>query len=97
MFDFLAKQHSQNGYIEASSRWFPSCSFLKDTAETIVNTALVQPSGTYLANSNKQHSFYDIVNHLKQMYHMDWIVRESTSFTRDDRMTDERVVIKELF
>ena len=97
MFDFLAKQQSQNGYIEASSRWFPSCSFLKDTAETIVNTALVQPSGTYLANSNRKYSFYDIVNHLKKMYHTDWIVRESTSFVRDDRMTDERVHMKELF
>lgn len=97
MFDFITKQQALNGFIEASSKWFPSCSFLEDSAETIVTLALSQSSGTYLANSNKKYSFFEIVNYLKEKHQSDWIIRESTSFERDDRMTDERVLIKELF
>ena len=77
--------------------WYPSCIFLKDTAKTIVGIALSQTSGTYLANSNQKYSFFEIVNHLKEKHQSDWIVRESISIARDDRMTDERVPIKELF
>jgi len=97
MFDFLSKQQSQKGFIEASSKWYPSCSFLKDTAKTVVYGALNYAPATYMANSNVKYSFYEIVNHLKEKYQTDWIVKESTLFERDDRMFDNRVEINELF
>lgn len=97
MFDFLSSQQAKNGFIEASTRWFPSCSFLTDTAEAIVSLALAQTAGTYLANSNRKYSFYEIVSHLKDKYQTDWIIRASMAFVRDDRMTDERVAIHGLY
>jgi dTDP-4-dehydrorhamnose reductase len=97
MFEYLSKQQITHGYIEASSQWYPSCSFLNETANTVVNCALNFSNGIYMANSNKKHSFFEIVNHLKEKYKTDWIVKETTSFIRDDRMIDDRVEIKELF
>lgn len=97
MFAFLSKQQAQNGFIEASTKWFPSCSFLQDTAETIVNIALNQSSGTYLANSNIKYNFFEIVSYLNNQYKCNWIVQETTTLVRDDRMIDERISIKELF
>lgn len=97
MFDFLTKAQEENGYIEASSRWYPSCSFLEETVKTVVEAALTYKPGTYLANSNRTYTFYEIVNHLKEKHQAQWTVRETTSFVRDDRMFDDRVKIRELF
>jgi len=97
MFNFLTNTQEQNGYIEASSRWYPSCSFLEETAKTVVEAALTYEPGTYMANSNSEFTFYEIVNHLKEKHQTQWVVRETTSFVRDDRMFDDRVEISELF
>ena len=97
MFDFLVKAQEENGYIEASSKWYPSCSFLEETAKTLVQAALTYEPGTYLANSNSKFTFYEIVNHLKEKHQAQWVVREITTFIRDDRMYDDRVNIKQLF
>ncbi|WP_027107849.1 sugar nucleotide-binding protein [Lacticigenium naphthae] len=97
MFDFLEKEQEENGFIEASSKWYPSCSFLKDTAKTIVDVALEYKPDTYLVNSNKNYSFYDIVNHLKEKNRTNWEIHEIISFVRDDRMYDNRIKIKDLF
>ncbi|OJF93606.1 sugar nucleotide-binding protein [Alkalibacterium sp. 20] len=97
MFDFLVKEQEKNGFIEASSKWYPSCSFLGETAKTIVNVALEYKPDTYLVNSNKNYSFYDIVNHLKEIHQTDWEIHKITSFVRDDRMYDDRIRIKDLF
>lgn len=29
MFDFIAKEQEKNGFIETSSKWYPSCSFFE--------------------------------------------------------------------
>lgn len=97
MFESLSKKQASKGYIEASSRWYPSSSFLTDTAKTVVYCALNFSSGIYMANSNKKYSFYEIVNHLKDKYQTNWIVKETNSPDRDDRMFDDRVEIKEFF
>lgn len=97
MADFLAKAQKEHGFIEASSRWFPSCSFLEDTAEVIAQAALTYPPGTYLVNSNRNYSFYEIAEFLKKKHHTHWNIRETVSFERDDRMVDPRVEIPELF
>lgn len=97
MFESLSKKQAAKGYIEASSRWYPSCSFLTDTAKTVVYSALNFSPGIYMANSNQKYSFFEIVNRLKDKYQTDWIIKETTHPERDDRMIDERVAISELF
>ena len=96
MMDFLFKAQKENGFIEASSKWYPSCSFLEDTAEALVDAALDLPSGTYLLNSNTNYSFLEIVEHLRNLHGMQWDIRETTTFFRDDRMYDNRAEIRKL-
>lgn len=95
MMDFLIKQHRERGFIGASSIWYPSCSFLPDTAKTVVDLA-IHEKGLFQINANDKYNFYEIVNGLNKKYHMNWDVRKEDSFGRDDRMIDERVSIKKL-
>lgn len=95
MMDFLIKQHRNRGFIGASSIWYPSCSFLPDTAKTVVDLALTE-KGLYLVNANDKYNFYEIVCGLNKMFNMNWNVVVEDSFGRDDRMIDERVNIKKL-
>jgi dTDP-4-dehydrorhamnose reductase len=97
MFHYLTQQQATQGFIEASSKWFPSCSFLPQSAKVVVHAALNYEPGIYMANSNEQYSFFEIVHHLKDKYKTDWIIKENTSFERDDRMFDDRVEIEPLF
>lgn len=94
MLDFLHKAEKENGFIEASSKWYPSCSFLEDTAIALVDIALHNEKGIYLLNSNTKYSFFEIVQHLKKKHHTKWEIRDNSSFVRDDRMYDERVKIR---
>ncbi|MBP3965028.1 sugar nucleotide-binding protein [Paenibacillus lignilyticus] len=94
MFDFLCRGQQDNGCIEASSQWYPSCSFLEDTAAAIVDIALNYESNTYLLNSNRKYSFYDIVLYLKRLHQQDWKVVETNALVRDDRMYDDRIIMK---
>ncbi|MFD2673244.1 sugar nucleotide-binding protein [Marinicrinis sediminis] len=97
MFDFLVRSHEEKGFIEASSKWYPSTSFLEDTAKVVGQDALQYEPGIYLVNANPSFSFYEIVVRLKDLHEMDWQVKEITSFVRDDRMFDDRVQIPALF
>jgi dTDP-4-dehydrorhamnose reductase len=97
MFHTLTTLNATQGFIVASSQWFPSCSFLSESAKCVVYCAFNHAPGTYMANSNTKYSFFDIVKHLKEEYHTDWIIKETTTPHRDDRMFDERISIKELF
>ena len=92
MFDFLERTMAENGFIEASEKWFPSCSFLADTAEALYDIVTNFPSGLYLLNSNKKSSFYDIVKGIDNGKNR-WKVTPGSSLNRDDRMFDDRVNI----
>ena len=90
MFDFLERSMAEKGFIEASEKWYPSCSFLEDTAEALYDIVLHFPSDLYLLNSNKRSTFYDIVRAIDRGNNR-WKVTPGSSPNRDDRMFDERV------
>jgi dTDP-4-dehydrorhamnose reductase len=92
MFDFLERSMAEKGYIEASDQWYPSCSYLEDTAETLYDIITHFPSGLYLINSNKKSTFYEIVRALDKGRNR-WQIIPGNSPNRDDRMFDERVKI----
>lgn len=95
MIDFLKKEMDQKGVIFASSKWYPSVTFITDTADMIYYIVTTQSPDLYLLNSNDQYSFYDIVTHLKTIH--PWIdVKESQDFVADMRMIDDRVPIRKL-
>ncbi len=95
MIDYLKKEMDQKGAVTASSKWFPSATFITDTAEAIYHIVTRFSPDLYLLNSNDRYSFYDIVNYLKTIH--PWIeVKESQDFNADMRMIDDRVPIKKL-
>ena len=95
MLDFLIRQHEEKGYIEASDKWYPSCSFLLDTAKTIVDLSRNR-QGIYLLNGNRKFTFYKIAKGLSHIFDMNWTIKEVNDIVRDDRMYDTRVKIKHI-
>ena len=93
MIHYFKSQMQENGYIAASSLWYPSCSFLEDTAKALYAIFSNLSPDLYLVNSNDHYTFYKICNHFAKLY--DWMnVRETKHFTADHRMIDDRVKIK---
>jgi len=95
MIDYLSKKMENEGVIEASKNWYPSCSFIDDTAESIYDILTRLKPDTYLVNSNDGFSFYDIVNHLKDVHNY-FIVKEVTEPKLNHLMVDPRPRIKSL-
>lgn len=93
MLHFLKQQMEEKGFIEASSKWYPSASFLEDTAKAIGEICLHHPPDLYLINSNHSYTFYEIAKNLSLLY-PEFIIKETTDFEADHRMIDLRVPIK---
>ena len=92
MFDFLTRTMAENGQIEASESWYPSCSYMEDTGQTLFDLATGHPSGLYLVNSNRSSTFFEIVNGINKSVGS-WKVVPGVAPSRDDRMFDNRVKI----
>jgi len=95
MIDYLTKQMDEYGVIKASSRWYPSCSFMEDSAESIYEIVHTLPEDTYLINSNTAYTFFEICVNLTRI-HKGFIIEETEDFVQDFRMFDERVPIRKL-
>lgn len=93
MFKFFNDQIQSQGKITVSSQFFPSCSFLPDTTNAIVNMALSKTNDLYYINANPGFSLYDIALKLKARYALDWIVQKEDSFQRNDILIDSRIVL----
>lgn len=95
MIDFLTKQMAENGEIRASSKWLPACSFLADTAVSLITLAK-SGQGLYLVDSNTKWTFFQIVQALNKTHANPWQVTETADFVYDQRMQDARVDIPDL-
>jgi dTDP-4-dehydrorhamnose reductase len=95
MLDYLERQMLENGEIRASTKWYPACSFLEDTAATL--PLLAQGTeGLYLVDSNTSWTFYEIVSALNTAQGNRWKVIPTEDFIYEQRMIDERVGIPNL-
>lgn len=95
MIDYLYKEMDQHGMIKASSLWYPSCSFMEDTAVGIYDAITNHQAGIYLINSNDSFSFYEIALKLSKI-HPIIKVQEQKDFIQDTRMIDDRIQIHKL-
>ncbi len=95
MIDYLYKEMEKNGVVKASSKWYPSCSFMEDTSIGIYDAITNHPKGTYLINSNDSFSFYEIVKNLSKIHPILKVI-EQKDFIQDIRMIDDRIQIKKL-
>ena len=95
MIDFFAKQMAENNHISASTKWYPACSFLDDTAQAL-HQLTQQDGGLYQVNSNTKWTFYEIASALNTKHGSKWIIQANEDFIYDQRMVDDRVAIKPL-
>jgi dTDP-4-dehydrorhamnose reductase len=91
----LEEQMRQQGRVEASTRWYPACSFLDDTVRALLALAWAEP-GLYLLDSNERWTYYDIVRALNERRGGPWQVEPTEHFVFDQRMMDDRVVLPSL-
>ncbi|ATB27339.1 sugar nucleotide-binding protein [Melittangium boletus] len=95
MLAALEAQARERGWVEASTRWFPACSFLDDTVRALQALAWAEP-GLYLLDANERWSFHDIVRALNARRGGSWRVEPTEHFVFDQRMMDDRVVLPSL-
>lgn len=95
MIDFLEKQMKTSGRINASRKWFPACSFVRDSAAVLSWLATAKP-GLYQINSNARWTFFEIASALNKLHGNRWQVVGNDDFVYDQRMVDPRVPIPSL-
>jgi dTDP-4-dehydrorhamnose reductase len=91
----LEAQMRERGRVEASTRWFPACSFLDDTVRALQALAWAEP-GLYLLDANERWTYYEIVLALNERHGGRWQVEPTGHFVFDQRMMDDRVVLPSL-
>ncbi|KDN58413.1 MAG: sugar nucleotide-binding protein [Exiguobacterium sp.] len=88
MMDFFEKEMEQKGVIVASTHWYPSCSFLQDTADALFDILTKRGPGMYQLNGNTSHSLYDIASALAERHDRPWRIERADEPKRDNRMVD---------
>ncbi len=91
MFEYLHSRSLEDGVICASTRWYPACSFMEDTAVVLHRLRQDHAPGTYLVDSNRNLNFYEIVSALNRLHGDPWVVQAVEDFTLDLRMVDDRI------
>lgn len=95
MLAWAAQQQRDYGVVNASTRWYPACSFLPDTADALARL-LHMPGGLYMADSNRNDCFYDIVMALRELHQMPWTVQPNEDYVYDQRLLDPRLELPAL-
>ncbi|MEM8859760.1 MAG: sugar nucleotide-binding protein [Chloroflexota bacterium] len=90
MVAHLEQAYQQDGSVEASTQWYPGCSFLEDTAAGIKAIVENQPAGVYHLGGNPGLTYFEIVTHLKETLERPWEVRPTTAFVYNNRLVDGR-------
>ena len=95
MLAYVAQAMRDHGHLGASTRWLPACSFLEDTAAALNQAANMAP-GLYMANSNRDHHFYEILLALRQQLGLDWNIQPNEDYVYDQRLLDPRLSLPDL-
>jgi len=92
MVDYLDRAFREHGIIEASTEWFPGCSFLPDTADSLTQI-LSLPSGLYHLDGNPGLQFHEITTGLNHLLGEPWTVVPISGLVQNHRMLDPRVTV----
>lgn len=80
---------ARDGHVAASRAWRPACSFMEDTAATLVDLAQRRLPGVHHFDSNavEGHDFAAIVRALKHRFDRSaWVLREHEEYRHDQRL-----------
>ena len=96
MMDFLHRKNEEEGRINASTRWYPGCSFLEDTAEALHELSLRNSPGIYHIDGNPGMNLYEISQALNHKYEMNWEISKSDQPKINSLMKDDRIAVKSI-
>ena len=92
---FFERNIAEHGEIRASTRWFPACSFVDDTAAALARLA-AEPPGLYMLDSNRRWTFFEIAGAVAAAEHRAWKIVATEDFVYDQRLLDPRVELPPL-
>lgn len=92
MFKFI-HEHTINNTITVSDAFYPSASFIDDSAKAIYDIVHHLEPDVYLVNSNEKYSLFEILDILKDKFKLDIRIQKENAFKRNDIMIDHRVLI----
>ncbi|MCU0497999.1 MAG: sugar nucleotide-binding protein [Anaerolineae bacterium] len=95
MIDWMERQMQTAGEIRVSRRWYPACSFVQDTVQTLLDLTH-QAGGLYLVDSNRGWTFDQIAHALNDLHGGHWKIASEDGFAQNQRMIDDRVKIAPL-
>ena len=93
MVDYLDRTFREKGRIDVSTLWFPACSFLPDTADTLTQILLTFLPGLYHLDGNPGLHFHEIATGLNQLLGNSWKVFPISGLVQNHRMLDPRVSV----
>ena len=96
MVEFLDRTFKEHGRIDASTRWFPGCSFLPDTAAALAHILRALPPGLYHLDGNPGLDFFQIATGLNRLLGNPWSVAPVAGLVQNHRMLDPRVPVAPL-
>lgn len=89
------REMARRGYIDASASWYPACSFLDDTAAALLQI-VEMPPGLYMADSNRDATYAQILAALAAHYGLAWNIRPNHDYVYDQRLIDARLRLPDL-
>jgi dTDP-4-dehydrorhamnose reductase len=93
MLTYLAEADARDGRVRASTRWYPACSFLSDTADALFDLMARGAEGLHQADGNPGLTFFEIASALNRLHGEPWTVESADEPVLDHRMADPRVRI----
>ena len=91
MVDYLDRTFRSQGHLVASTNWYQACSFLEDTAVSLMSVMEAFPAGLYHLDGNPGLNFYEIVSGLNLRLGNPWKVVPADSPVQNNLLLDERV------
>lgn len=91
MIKKLNDEFEKTGQVSCSSEWFPACSFMEDTANTIMKCVNERWYGCFHLDGNciDKYSYYDLVKLLSKKFNKGWKIVELNDYIHDQRMKDD--------
>lgn len=96
MIDYLERTFKTHRRIDASIHWYPACSFLSDTSQSLIHMMRTLPSGLYHLDGNPGLNLYDIAVGLNRIHGEPWIVTPVDTPVQNNRMIDQRVQVRSI-
>lgn len=93
MVDYLDRAFRAEGELKASRHWYPACSFLADTADSLRRMRETMPPGLYHLDGNPGLNFYEIVEGLNRLLGEPWRVAPAVEPRQNNRLLDSQATV----